>query len=223
VLPITGIHYTPYKVKKTKRKKTKDMKLSKNQITTLVDVLNAQSGVKPIEDKESYNEKLSQVAEFLNTKGGKTIGGITAEIYKDNKEVKELVVAAKAHLDKAKEREEKAKTKPTKEVKASKQKTEKSPKVASPQEEKARAKAIVGFINAVTGVKKLDAAEYSNAYNRSKKYLDFKKGGLLATAPEGKKSPWERFKDFPGVKDAAKAHREYVKNKSKDAPSQDMA
>jgi hypothetical protein len=207
------------------------MKLSKKQITTLVEVLNGQSGVKPIEDKEVYNEKLAEVAEFLNTKGGKAIGGITAEVYKDNKEVKELVQAAKAHLDRAKERETKAAnksktpkvTKITLKADSKVEKTPKGAKSASPEEEGARAKAIVGFINAVTGVKKLDAAEYSNAYNRSKKYLDFKKGGLLDTAPEGKKSPWDRFKDFPGVKDAAKAHRTYVKNKVKASPDQDMA
>lgn len=207
------------------------MKLSKKQISTLIEVLNGQSGVKPIEDKESYSAKLSEVAEFLNTKNGKAIGGITAEVYKDNKDVKELVQAAKAHLDKAKSREEKAQNKPkttktTKTTKATKTAKEvKAPKSssASPDEEKARAKAIVAFINAVTGVKKLDAAEYSNAYNRSKKYLDFKKGGLLDTAPEGKKSPWDRFKDFPGVKEAAKSHRTYVKNKSKNDPTQEIA
>jgi hypothetical protein len=202
------------------------MKLSKNQITTLIEVLNGQSGVKPIEDKEAYSEKLAEVADFLNTKNGKAIGGITAEVYKDNKEVKELVQAAKAHLEKAKERQSKTKEPKAKEAKATKEpkaKSAKAPKAASPDEEKARAKAIVSFINAVTGVKKLDAAAYSNAYNRSKKYLDFKKGGLLDTAPEGKKSPWERFKDFPGVKDAAKAHRNYVKNKAKNTPDQDMA
>lgn len=201
------------------------MKLSKDQISTLIDVLNGQSGVKPIEDKETYAEKLAEVSEFLNTKNGKATGGITAEVYKDNKEVKELVQAAKAHLDKAKTREQKAKSKEVvdKAPKASKAKDTKSPKLATPEEEQARAEAIVGFINAVTGVKKLDAAQYSNAYNRSKKYLDFKKGGLLDTAPEGKTSAWDRFKDFQGVKEAAKAHRTYVKNKVKNTPDQDMA
>lgn len=197
------------------------MKLSKTQIITLVEVLNGQSGVKPIEDKQAYGEKLAEVAEFLNTKNGKASGGITAEVYKDNKEVKELVQAAKAHLEKAKQRETKTQDKPKTKTKVSTEK--KVPKVAGPEEEKARAKAIVAFINAVTGVKKLDAAEYSNAYNRSKKYLDFKNGGLLSTAPEGKKSPWDRFKDHSGVKDAAKAHRTYVKNKTKNTPDQDMA
>lgn len=204
------------------------MKLSKNQINTLIEVLNGQSGVKPIEDKEAYAEKLAEVSEFLNTKNGKATGGITADVYKDNKEVKELVQAAKAHLDKAKAREEKAKAKEggekaPKTQKAAKTKEAKAPKLASPEEEKARAEAIVSFINAVTGVKKLEAAQYSNAYNRSKKYLDFKKGGLLDKAPEGKTSPWDRFKDFPGVKEAAKAHRAYVKNKVKTTPDQDMA
>lgn len=199
------------------------MKLSKTQITTLIEVLNGQSGVKPIEDKQAYSEKLAQVAEFLNTKEGKATGGITTEVYKDNKEVKELVQAAKAHLDKAKERENKKDKAPKTAKLAKADKPAKVNKAASPEEEKSRAKAIVSFVNAITGVKKLEAAEYSNAYNRSKKYLDFKKGGLLSTAPEGKKSPWDRFKDYPGVKEAAKAHRTHVKTKDKTSPDQNMA
>jgi hypothetical protein len=199
------------------------MKLSKNQISTLIEVLNGQSGVKPIEDKEAYNTKFALIAEFLNTKNGKAVGGITAEVYKDNKDIKELVQAAKTHLEKAQQRDKKNQTKAQGKPKAKAEKAEKAPKKASADEEKARAKAIVSFINAITGVKKLDPAEYSNSYNRSKKYLDFKKGGLLSTAPEGKTSPWDRFKDFPGVKDAAKAHRNYVKTKGKNTPDQDMA
>jgi len=194
------------------------MKLSAKQTATLIEVLNAQSGVSKIEDKDVYKAKLAEVADLLETKDGKISGGITAEVYKDNKDNADLAAAAKAHLAKAKERAEKAASKDQPEAKAPK-----APKLATPEEEKERAEAIVAFINAVTNVKKLDPKDYSHAYNRSKKYLDFEGGGLLNSAPEGKTSPWDRFKDFPGVKDACKAHRTYVKNKAKEEPAQAIA
>jgi hypothetical protein len=187
------------------------MKLTSKQSNTLIAVLNAQSGVTPIDDKEKYNEMKAEVASFLQVKDGRATGGITAEVYKDNKDNAELVGAAKTHLEKAKERAEKAQSKP-----ASKDKTtSKDPKGPTAEEEAARAVAIVAFINAVTNVKKLPQEEYSKAYNKAKKYLDFEKGGLVNEAAEGKKTPYERFKDFPGVLEAAKAHKAYVKEKSK--------
>jgi effector-binding domain-containing protein len=191
------------------------MKLTNKQAKTLIAVLNAQSKVTPIDDKEKYNSMKAEVASFLQVKDGKAVGGITAEVYKDNKDNAELVEAAKVHLETAKARAEKAKAKaaPKKEKTASKE--TKTSKVPTEKEEAGRAKAIVAFINAVTNVKKLPQEEYSKAYNKAKKYLDFKKGGLVNEAAEGKKTPYERFKAFPGVLEAAKAHKAYVKNKAK--------
>lgn len=187
------------------------MKLTSKQSNTLIAVLNAQSEVAPIDDKEKYNEMKAEVASFLQVKDGRATGGITAEVYKDNRDNAELVEAAKTHLEKAKQRAEKAQTKSaTKETNASK-----DAKGPTAEEEVARAVAIVAFINAVTNVKKLPQDEYSKAYNKAKKYLDFEKGGLVNEPAEGKKTPYERFKDFPGVLEAAKAHRVYVKDKSK--------
>jgi hypothetical protein len=188
------------------------MKLDKKTIDKIITVLNAQSGVEKMEDKEKYNALKSEVAEFLQTKDGRATGGIIAEVYKDNKDNAELVEASKIHLEKAKARAEKAATKA---ASPKAKKTTKESKAPSEKEEQERAKAIVSFVNAVTGIKKLDKEAYSKAYNKAKKYLDFKKGGLVNEAAEGKKTPYERFKDFPGVLDAAKAHRSYVKDKAK--------
>jgi len=194
------------------KKQKNIMKLTDKQAKTLIAVLNAQSGVTPIDDKEKYNSMKAEVASFLQVKDGKATGGITSEVYKDNKDNADLVEAAKTHLEKAKERAEKAQAKasPSKEKNSSKE-----PKAPTAEEEAARAMAIVAFINAVTGVKKLEQTEYSKAYNKAKKYLDFEKGGLVNEAAEGKKTSYERFKDFPGVLEAAKAHRAYVKDKAK--------
>jgi hypothetical protein len=188
------------------------MKLTNKQAKTLIAVLNAQSKVTPIDDKEKYNAMKAEVANFLQVKDGKATGGITAEVYKDNKDNAELVEAAKIHLETAKARAEKAQAKKTA---PKEKKSTKEANAPTAQEEAARAVAIVAFINAVTNVKKLPQEEYSKAYNKAKKYLDFEKGGLVNEAAEGKKTPYERFKDFPGVLEAAKAHRAYVKNKAK--------
>jgi hypothetical protein len=199
----------------------KVMKLEAAKLATLVEVLNAQSGVKPIEDKEAYKAKLAEVSDLLASKDGKFTGGVTKEVYADNKDSAELVEASRAHLNKGKERAAKAAEKaaaPKKEAKAKAPKAPKASKEATPEQEAARGKAIVDFVNAVTGVKKLSKEEYNAAYNRAKKYLDFEKGGILNTAPEGKKTPWERFKGFEGVEEAGKAHRAYVKAKAKTAP-----
>lgn len=201
------------------------MKLEPAKAAVLVEILNAQSGVKPLEDKEAYKAKLAEVADLLNTKDGKAVGGIKKEVYDANKDNAELVAAAKAHLDKAKERAAKAASKETA--------APKEPKLRSPEEEEASAKAIVAYMNAVTGKARITKEEdgkqvddpegFRTVANKSRKYIDHKKGGLLNEAPEGKKTPYERFKDFPGVVEACKAHRVHVKNKAKEAAGPEMA
>jgi hypothetical protein len=49
------------------------MKLTNKQSKTLIAVLNAQSGVTPIDDKEKYNEMKAEVASFLQVKDGKAM------------------------------------------------------------------------------------------------------------------------------------------------------
>lgn len=198
------------------------MKLTDAQAKTLVEVLNAQSGVARMEDKEAYKAKLAEVGQFLNVgEDNKPSGGIKKEVFAENKDNKELVAAAKAHVDKAKTRAEKAVAKA--------EKAPAKPKMRTPEEEKETAVAIVAYMQAVTGQKRVtktvdgkevdDPEGFRHVANKSRKYIDHKKGGLLNTAPEGKTSPWERFKGFPGVKEAAKAHQGHIKAKSQEAPA----
>ena len=201
------------------------MKLSDKQAKTLVEILNAQSGAARMEDKEAYKAKLAEVAQFLNVdKANKPSGGIKNEVYNDNKDNKELVDAAKAHIAKAKARADKA-VAPKKPAKAKAEKAPAKPKMRTPEEEKETAAAIVAYMMAVTGQKRIekdgknDPEGFRHVANKSRKYVDHKKGGLLNTAPEGKKTPWERFKGFPGVTEACKAHQAHVKAKAKDEPA----
>jgi hypothetical protein len=196
------------------------MKMTDAQAKTLVEVLNAQSGVARIADKEAYTAKLAEVKDFLNVDAeGKPSGGIKKEAYEGaSKEVKE---AAKAHSDKAKARAEKAAEKAAK--------GPAKPKLRTPEEEQETAVALVSYMQAVSGQKRVtkevdgkeidDPEGFRHVANKSRKYIDHKKGGLLNTAPEGKTSPWDRFKGFPGVKEAAKAHQAHLKAKGKDAPA----
>lgn len=82
--------------------------------------------------------------------------------------------------------------------------------------DKTVAKAIIDFVNAITGAKKLTKGKYQEAYNIAKTQLDFKKGGLLNKSKNGEETPYEIFKDFPDVLKAAKAHKAYLKAKDKE-------
>jgi hypothetical protein len=86
-------------------------------------------------------------------------------------------------------------------------------KAVEESEEKS-AKAIVDFVNAITGVKKLTKGKYQEAYNLAKTQLDFKKGGLLNKSKNGEETAYEKFKDLPDVLKAAKAHKAYIKEKA---------
>lgn len=194
------------------------MKLTDNQAKTLVEVLNAQSGVARIENKEEYQTKLVEVGPFLNVDAkNKPTGGIKKEVYADNKDNKELIEADKAHAEKGKARAEKAAGK-----------AEKAPaksKLRTPEEEKETATCIVAYMQAVTGQKLItktvegkeekDPEGFHHVANKSRKYIDHKNGGLLNTAPKGKTTPQDRFKGFPGVKEACKAHQAHIQAKAK--------
>jgi len=204
------------------------MKLTPEKASALVAILDAQSGVKKIDDKDAYKAQLAEVADLLNSKteGEKTLftGGVVAEVYKDNKDNAELVRASKAHLAKAKDRADKAAEK----AQAKSAPAPKKGTPRTPEQEAKSATAIVDYCNAVAGVKRItkvvdgkevnDPAGFRAASIAVQKYIDHKNGGLLNTAPEGKKSPWERFSSFPGVKEACKAHKKALKDKAKAAP-----
>lgn len=206
------------------------MKLTDTQAKTLVEVLNAQNGVARME-AEPYKAKLAEVGQFMNVgEDKKPSGGITKEVYAANKENKELVEAAKLHVEKAKARADKAVAKATAEPK-SKQRT--------PEQEIETAQAILAYFNAVTGKERIskevdgksvnDPEGFRHVANKSRKYVDHKAGGLLNTAAEGKTAPLARFTGKDSVVPAelrealvtaAKGHRKHVKEqaKSKDTP-----
>lgn len=178
-------------------------KLTPEKAVTLIEVLNAQSGKARMADKEVYKAKLAEVADLVD----KDKGGITADVYSANKDNAELVEAAKAHKVANKARAQAVKDK------ADKPTPEKGAQ-RTPEQEENSAKAIVAFMNAKAGVAKIEKTqEYMKVEVASRNYVDREKGGLKAAA-------YDRFKGFPGVKEASKAHREYFKKElKKDAPA----
>jgi hypothetical protein len=185
------------------------MKLSPTQTQTLVEVLNAQTGKTPINEKEVYKAKVAEVIDFLETKkvvgkdGNEKVvytGGIKKEVYRENKENTELVEAAKNHLDAAKKRS--------------------GPKPPTPAQEapetdiKTLAEDVVRYLKAKTeylktGNKPLSAEEEPILRNKVGRLLDKVKGGLSNEPMKkfGGKSPWQVMKNEPGVKDACLDHQ----------------
>lgn len=197
------------------------MKLNAKDAKDLIAVLNAQSGVAKIADKDEYKAKLDRVGKFLNTKDGKAVGGVTKEVYDANKDNKELVDAAKAHQTKAKERAAKTKDAPAAKAPAAKkaakaapakESKEAAPKQRTPEQEAETAKAYVAYAKAVTtkaktGKDSLSKEEFAKVEIATRKHR----------APEGGLKPdaYKRFGGFPGVKEAAKE----MKALKKDGPT----
>jgi hypothetical protein len=78
------------------------MKLTTEQTANLIDVLNAQSGLIKIKDPIAFKRKMRGVTPFLLHKDGKFIGGVTMEIFNENKSNRDLMAAIKRQLEKAK-------------------------------------------------------------------------------------------------------------------------
>jgi hypothetical protein len=194
------------------------MKLNPEQIQTLIDVLNAQSQIKKIENPEEYKQKREAVEAFLNStigedKNGKKkifyTGGIKKEIYTANKENAALTQAAELHMKAAQERPHKKKTD--------------NPVLAAtttPHEEIARN--VVKYLEAkITwhkeGVKTLEAAESRTLKNKVARLLDSQKGGLSNEPSKtfGGASPWKTLKDFPQVAETCAAHQDALKTAPK--------
>jgi hypothetical protein len=183
------------------------MKLTPEKAATLTEVLKAMANPKEhgIKDKDAYKAKKAEVIDCINTdEKGVPTGGIKAEVWKDNQDNKELVAAAKDHLAAAKER-----------AKNPKPATAEKPagaedKQRTPEEEKESAECIVAYMNAVSGKSPRieDAAQYKHVRAKAINYIDPEKGGL-------KSKHWDRFKGFPGVEEACKAHRAYIKTRPK--------
>jgi hypothetical protein len=179
------------------------MKLTPEKSATLIEVLKAQSGEGRIADKDAYKAKLADVEDLLDSEKG----GVTKEVYNDNKDNVELVEAAKAHVAARKDRDAKAAAKT-----AEKAEPKKKGEPRTPEQEEASAKKIVAYLNAVSGKGERLSKEDARAFEiATRNYRDKEKGGLTEKA-------YERFKGFPGVTEASKAHRAFVK-KEKSSPS----
>ena len=182
-------------------------KLTKALATDLVDVLNAQSGAKRIDDTAVYNAKLKKVGDFLNVaEDGTPNGGVKQEVLDANPANKELAKASADHLEKGEARIAK---------KAAKEVAKEAKKEKPAPTDKEYAAAIVRFVKAITKVERIPEEEYATVSGLAMNFLDHKKGGIKNTAAKGKKTPWERFKGEPGVKEAGEAHIAHIKTKKK--------
>jgi len=201
------------------------MKLSPELTQDLIEILNAQSKIKKIEDTKEYELKLKRILHLMNTKTGidKTAtgkkkglertyctGGIQKEVYTANKTNKTLIQAAEAHLAAAEIKREKAK---------------KSTKNSNPAPSlKEIAAKVVKYLDAKTlfhleGSESIEKVEYRTLRNQVGRLLDLKTGGLSNSDDPSKSlggvSAWKALKDFPGVEASCLAHQKALKNPPK--------
>lgn len=191
------------------------MKISEENANVLIDVLNAQSGVRKIDDQEVYNTKVAQVRQFLITRNGAYTGGIKAEIYETNQNNRDLVAAAKAHKKKAKDKKIKAQKRVASTHKVNSEATQLDPDL-----KKEKASLIVRYLKAITSSnpkdKISDPTEFRIIANKSLTYIDHTKGGL-------KQKFYDEFKMYPKVKETCKAHKKWVDLKNQESKSQSQS
>lgn len=194
------------------------MKLTPELSQTLIDVLNAQSLVKPIDNPEEYKQKRNAVEDLLNSttgvdKTGKPkriyTGGIKKEVYLANKENTPLIQAAESHLQAAQARSAKKKEEAPR------------PSAKEPALEEV-AKNVVKYLDAkikwhTEGIKTLEATEARTLKNKVARLLDPAKGGLSNEPSKtfAGVSPWKALKDFPLIAETCAAHQAALKTPPK--------